>query len=219
MTEWINPLVAVDVVLLRFNPALQHVEALLVERKYEPHKGSSAIPGVLIGQGETVGEAVTRTVETKCFTEDSLSDGGYSGELLDVLSNPERDPRARVISIANVVVVSGNEVERAGAKWVPLMEVLTQELPFDHTEILKKAREWAEERTLKDFTVTQELLGDTFDSATAIASVESIGGTVDPTNFARRMRSSGWVSGKPLLTRSSSSGRPPRTWTAPGGSV
>jgi len=66
----------------------------LIQRKNEPFKGAYALPGGFVEPGETVEDACRREVN------DEINLEIYDVRLVGVYSNPNRDPRGHIVSIA-----------------------------------------------------------------------------------------------------------------------
>jgi 8-oxo-dGTP diphosphatase len=87
MLEFKTPFVAVDAVI-----RTEDNKIVLIERKFEPL--GLALPGGFVECGESCEDAVKREV----MEETGLT--FYIDKLIGVYSNPRRDPRAHIISIA-----------------------------------------------------------------------------------------------------------------------
>ncbi|WP_162181713.1 NUDIX domain-containing protein, partial [Glycomyces tenuis] len=103
---------AADVVILTIRN--EQFEVLLIRRGKEPFVGGLAIPGGFVEPGETVDEAADREVreETSVWAKEARL------EQFGVYSEPDRDPRKRVVSVAYVAMVPNLSLihisERAG---------------------------------------------------------------------------------------------------------
>ena len=84
-----RPLLAVDCVVFDRIGGL-----LLIRRKNEPFQGQYALPGGFVQYGETVEQAAAREL----LEETNLLATKLS--LIGVYSDPRRDPRGHVVSIA-----------------------------------------------------------------------------------------------------------------------
>jgi 8-oxo-dGTP diphosphatase len=112
-----------------------HDRLLLIRRKHQPFKGLHAFPGGFVELGETTEAAALRELkeETGIDAEDP--------QLIGVYSNPERDPRHHVVTIAYLFFVesaepvAGDDASAAEFRhdWASLP------LAFDHEHILKDA--------------------------------------------------------------------------------
>ena len=130
-----RPAVTTDCVI--FGQGEGDLKVLLVKRGNEPFKEMWALPGGFLNPDETAEEGALRELRE----ETGLTD--VKVEQLFTFSDPKRDPRDRVISIAYMAVVKLQDVkgedDASEAKWFPLKEIPS--LAFDHELILNKALE------------------------------------------------------------------------------
>lgn len=104
--------VTVDLAVFTVRDSRLHV--LLVERGEEPYKGHWALPGGFLLPRESAGDAARRELAE----ETGLSDDTVSGlhlEQLRTYSDPDRDPRMRVVSVAHTALVPDLPEPRGGA--------------------------------------------------------------------------------------------------------
>ncbi|MEU5985705.1 NUDIX domain-containing protein [Streptomyces sp. NPDC047434] len=133
--------VTVDLAVLTLREERLHV--LLVERAQEPYAGSWALPGGFVLPRESAGRAARRELAE----ETGLSAGTVAGlhlEQLRTYTEPDRDPRMRVVSVAYTALVPDPPEPRGGgdaaqARWVPYGT--HGPLAFDHDRILADAHE------------------------------------------------------------------------------
>lgn len=147
-----RPAVTVDVVLL--SALGDHLWTLLVNRPTGPFRGRWALPGGFVRMEESLDEAAARVLSEKAGLEDLFVEQLYTfGEL-------DRDPRARVITVAYVALVdwqrfesvstekSARTVGRIAVPWVGEtggpVDVCDAggelvQMAFDHEEILGMA--------------------------------------------------------------------------------
>lgn len=108
---------------------------LLIRRKNAPFRGQYALPGGYVDYGETTEHAAARELAE----ETGLS--AVTLSLVGVYSDPQRDPRGHVVSIAYRVSVAGYEVragdDAADAGFVADWQ--SQNLAFDHRRIVDDA--------------------------------------------------------------------------------
>lgn len=120
------PAVAVDGILI-INDNI-----VLVKRKNEPFKGYLALPGGFVEYGETLESAVIREIYEETGIQSRIV------RLLNIYSDPNRDPREHVISAVYVLEpVSGSLKVGDDADSVLLLSKnQVPVLAFDHNKIL-----------------------------------------------------------------------------------
>ncbi|WP_107090286.1 NUDIX hydrolase [Streptomyces sp. WM6372] len=134
--------VTVDLAVFTVRGGALHV--LLIRRGQEPYEGARALPGGFLLPRESAETAARRELAE----ETGLSEAVVSAlhlEQLRTYSDPDRDPRMRVVSVAFTALVpdmpepaaeGGGDAD--GASWVPVGEAA--DLAFDHEAILADAR-------------------------------------------------------------------------------
>ena len=131
--------VTVDLAVLTLRAGTLHV--LLVERGQEPYTGRWALPGGFVRPDESAETAARRELAE----ETGLSDvSGLHLEQLRTYSEPDRDPRMRVVSVAFAALLPDAPEPHGGgdaaqARWLPYDTA--GPLAFDHDRILADARE------------------------------------------------------------------------------
>ncbi|MGW7282380.1 NUDIX hydrolase [Streptomyces sp. NPDC054844] len=131
--------VTVDLAVLTLRADALHV--LLVERGQEPYAGRWALPGGFLLPDESAEAAARRELAE----ETGLADvSALHLEQLRTYSEPGRDPRMRVVSVAFAALLPGPPEPHGGgdaaeARWVPYDGA--RDLAFDHDRILADARE------------------------------------------------------------------------------
>jgi 8-oxo-dGTP diphosphatase len=131
--------VTVDLAVLTLRAGALHV--LLVERGQEPYAGRWALPGGFLLPEESAERAARRELAEETGLADVT---GLHLEQLRTYSEPGRDPRMRVVSVAFTALLPDPPEPHAGtdaaeARWVPYDKA--QGLAFDHDRILADARE------------------------------------------------------------------------------
>ncbi|WP_369198042.1 NUDIX hydrolase [Streptomyces djakartensis] len=117
------------------------LHALLVERGQEPYAGRWALPGGFVQPDESAETAARRELAE----ETGLSDvSGLHLEQVRTYSEPGRDPRMRVVSVAFAALLPDAPEARGGsdaaqARWVPYGAA--GPLAFDHDRILADAHD------------------------------------------------------------------------------
>lgn len=154
--------VTVDIVVLTVDVNLS---VLLIERGAEPFAGSLALPGGFVLSGESADAAARREL----LEETGVAEADLAGvhlEQLATFSEPDRDPRMRVVSVAYLALspakpqpTSGTDA--ASARWMPVADALAGPLAFDHADILAAGVERARSK-LEYTTLATALAGPEF---------------------------------------------------------
>ena len=178
--------VTTDCVIFTFDD--RKLKVLLVRRGEEPFKGEWAFPGGFIKMEETAEEGALRELSE----ETGLTPSSPIVQL-GVFSDPERDPRERVITIAWYALVKPHEVvggdDAAEADWFPVDDL--PPLAFDHQTIFETALERLR-RDIHFQPVGFDLLDDEFTIPDLQRLYEAILGVeFDRRNFQRKILASG----------------------------
>ena len=128
-----HPSITTDCVVFGFDGT--KLQVLLIERGAEPFKGCWAFPGGFLQMDESAEEGALREL----YEETGLREP-YIRQF-HTFSDPGRDPRERVVTIAYYALVRMQEVkggdDATQARWFPLDEMPA--LAFDHDLILHTA--------------------------------------------------------------------------------
>jgi 8-oxo-dGTP diphosphatase len=176
-----HPAVATDCVIFGFDGIKLHV--LLIERGAEPYKGMWAFPGGFLKMEEDAEQGALRELKEETNLTAKYIEQFYT------FSDPHRDPRERIISIAYYALVKIQEVkggdDAAKAQWFAIDEIPC--LAFDHDRILRKAMEKLRER-IHFQPIGFELLPEKFTLKELQMLYEAILGVqFDRRNFAKKM--------------------------------
>lgn len=176
-----HPAVTTDCVIFGFDG--ERLQVLLIERGIEPFKGKWVFPGGFIKMDESAEEGALRELR-----EETGLDNAYI-EQFHTFSDPNRDPRERVITIAYLALVRLQEVkagdDAAAARWFPIDEIPS--LAFDHDHILRIALQRLREQ-LHFQPIGFELLPEKFTMKELQTLYESIlGVSFDRRNFSKKM--------------------------------
>ncbi|MBW8333524.1 MAG: NUDIX hydrolase [Prolixibacteraceae bacterium] len=126
--------VAVDCVILGYQD--EEIKLLLYPRSFEPYKGNWSLLGGFVQDNESADEAAARILKQTTGLEQIFL------EQVASFSEPNRDPEARVISLAYYALIridlhDEEKVKENGAYWIPIRKL--PNLIFDHQEMLGKA--------------------------------------------------------------------------------
>ncbi|GAA1301323.1 NUDIX hydrolase [Planotetraspora silvatica] len=178
----------VDLVI--FTVRQDELQVLLIERGNEPYRRCAALPGGFVRDGETLDEAALRELRE----ETALDGRKLHLEQLHAYSDPERDPRGRIITVAYLALgpdlplpVAGTDA--AAARWMPVSTALGGGMPlaFDHAAILRDGLERARWQ-LEHTTVAAAFCPEPFTVGDLRRIYEAVWGfKLDPSNFRRKV--------------------------------
>jgi ADP-ribose pyrophosphatase YjhB (NUDIX family) len=142
--DYPHPAVATDTAVFTLRDGELHVA--LIRRGQDPFKGKLALPGGFLEEGEDL---------DSCAARELKEETGMKGVRLHHFRNfsdPKRDPRERVISVAYLALVPSDNMQlvagsdAAQVEWVPMSKIcqgrqprIEAELAFDHSTILGQA--------------------------------------------------------------------------------
>lgn len=199
--------ISADLVILTIRES--RLKVLLIVRGTPPFDGMPALPGGFLERNETL----RGTAERELLEETGLQGGRLPLELVGLYSEPDRDPRGRIVTASYLAVAANLDEPVAGsetksANWIDVKMALGEPLAFDHSRILRDAIDHA--RTLLERTT----IAATFcDEHFTIRDLQDVYETVwdvalDPGNFQRKMtRMEGFLE-ETGTTRKSPYGRP-----------
>ena len=126
--------VAVDCVILGYQD--EEIKLLLYPRSFETFKGKWSLLGGFVQENESADQAAARILKQTTGLEQIFL------EQVAAFSDPNRDPEARVISLAYYALIRidlHNEdcVRENGAYWIPIRKL--PNLIFDHQAMFEKA--------------------------------------------------------------------------------
>jgi 8-oxo-dGTP diphosphatase len=187
--EYPRPAVTADCIIFGFDAG--ELKVLLIERGIEPHKGKWAIPGGFLHENESADDCAKREL----FEETGLEQ--VFMEQLYTFSQPGRDPRGHVITVAYFALVKLSDyVVKAGddannAKWFGISKVPA--LAFDHDHILRVALNRLRGK-IRYQPIGFELLPARFTLPELQTLYETILGVrIDRRNFRRKIDSTGLI--------------------------
>ena len=113
-TVYDKPSVTTDILVLGVNRSFSKLKVLLIKREEHPYLGYYALPGGFIRKNETAYQAAAR----KLYEETGLKDV-YLNQIY-TFTNPERDPRTWVMSVAYLALVGNVDEIDARGEWFDL---------------------------------------------------------------------------------------------------
>ena len=137
------------------------LRVLLYQRDSEPHRNKWCLPGGFLNIDELPEDNIRRKLSAK------ISVGGCWLEQLYTFCDLDRDPRARVISIAYLGLVNEADAEefKGKAAWFDVKAIAQTDVGFDHGNIVRIALERLQSKILytnivfnllpEEFTLTQ----------------------------------------------------------------
>jgi 8-oxo-dGTP diphosphatase len=230
MADHEHPPFAVTADVVAMTLVAGKLSVLLVRRAADPFAGSWALPGGFLAPDEDADAAAARELgeETGLVLEPS-ADGRTAGtghlEQLRTYSDPGRDPRMRVVSVAYVAVLPEPAVAEAGSdaadvRWFAVDD-LDFPLAFDHARIVGDAVERIRSK-LEYTTLAAAFCAPAFTIPELRRVYEAVwGAPIDGPNFSRKVTSTkGFVvetdEHRPAST---AGGRPPRLFRRGSASV
>jgi len=115
----------------------KELKILLIRRKNEPFRGRYALPGGFVELHENLKEAALRELAEETGVKNIFL------EQLHTYSDVKRDPRARIISVAYLALISADDLKLHAttdaelAQWFSVYHL--PELGFDHHTIVEDA--------------------------------------------------------------------------------
>lgn len=173
---------AVDCVIFGYEN--YELKLLLHKRPIEPQIGGWSLMGGFCGDKESLETAANRVLRQSTGLKDIYL------EQVQAFSDPERDPAARVISVAFFALIridkhDTSKVDELGAKWWSMDQVPS--LIFDHSKIVEKAKERLQMKASLEL-VGKELLPDQFTLTQLRRLYEAIyQRELDPGNFRKKV--------------------------------
>ena len=151
MGVYVHEKISVAVDFLLFTIEDDKLKLLLVRRSEAPFGGMMALPGVAVGENETLAHAARRCLEE----ETGISDEVYLEQLFTWGDDCNRDPRGRVISVSYMALIPrehisehvGKRVSEVGFVDVDALLANGELLAFDHRQIVEYGRERIRNKT------------------------------------------------------------------------
>jgi ADP-ribose pyrophosphatase YjhB (NUDIX family) len=182
-----RPMVAVDSVLFAVKDG--RLQTYLVELRRGPGRGKWAFPGGLVRVGEMLDEAARRELH------ESTGLRGTYLEQLFTFGDPSRDPRAHVVSVAYMALISDpKDVRHPSGKYATGHWFAATKLPplaYDHALMaayaLKRLKSKLEYTNIAHALLPREFTFAEFEELYALI----LGRALDRRNFRRRILAMG----------------------------
>src|SRR6266540_5612858 len=135
--EYPRPAITADCVVFGLDE--EDLKVLLIQRANEPFKGRWALPGGFAVVGESLEETARRELNEETGLKNVFLEQLYT------FSNPKRDPREHVVTVAYYALVNLSDhqvhasTDARNAAWFCVDDV--PHLAFDHDVILKMAHD------------------------------------------------------------------------------
>jgi 8-oxo-dGTP diphosphatase len=179
--------ITVDLVIFTVNK--HKLNVLLTKRAGPPFAGSWSLPGGFVLENESLEDAALRVLKEKTGVRDVYLEQLYT------FGKPDRDPRARVITVAYVALIPWANLDQpesnkvAGLTWTHVDQ--TPKLAFDHKEILSSAVQRLRAKVSYS-NIVYGLMSDKFRLSELQKMYEIIlGSELDKRNFRKRILASG----------------------------
>ncbi len=201
-----NIQVAVDAIVFGYSKEIG-VTALLIKRKYEPFKGSWALPGGFVNTEESLEDAVERELREETGVRINYLEQLYT------FGKPGRDPRRRIVSVAYFGIVKASQFKKLKAttdaeeaEWFKIKHL--PKLAFDHKAILQMAIE-----RLRAKMLYQPIGFELLDRKFPFSDLENLYSTlldrpIDRRNFRKKILSLGILEELDEKAPSTGAGRP-----------
>jgi len=130
---------AVDAVVFAYKDGKLNV--LMIKRNFKPFENYFALPGGFIKDNETAEDAIKRELLEETGIEINYLEQLYT------FTNPNRDPRERIISLAYYGLINPDKysliagIEASEVKWIPVKNIISKvnTFAFDHGLIVDYA--------------------------------------------------------------------------------
>lgn len=176
--------VAVDSIILGYDEDGRELKILLLKRNFQPAQGEWSLMGGFLKNNESVDQAAQRIVHRLTGLPDVYM------EQLHTFGEVDRDPGARIVSIAYFALIKINAsdlelVKTHGATWIPISSM--PQLIFDHKEMIGRALKRLQVRA-RTQPIGFELLPDKFTIPQLQGLYEAIyNKPLDKRNFRRKL--------------------------------
>jgi 8-oxo-dGTP diphosphatase len=128
--------VAVDSIIFGYDIHEKEIKLLLIKRSFNPAKGKWSLAGGFVESRESLDLAACRVLRNLTGLKNIFMKQLYC------FGEPDRDPGARVISVAYWALIKIKDInkkvtDRSGARWHSMKQM--PKLIFDHQQMVQKA--------------------------------------------------------------------------------
>ena len=192
-------LLSVDCIIFGFDD--NKLKVLIGHRKMEPGRGVWSLYGGFVRNDESVEEAANRTLSTLTGMQKIYM------QQVGAFGNVDRDPGARVVSIAYYALINVKDydlrlMKKHEVEWVPVDQL--PEMFSDHQEMIRKARRLMQQK-IKTEPISFQLLPQLFTLTQLQHLYEAVNGEeVDKRNFRKRIKEMDFIEKTELIDKTSS---------------
>jgi len=135
-SEHTRHLIAVDCIIFGYDIPEKEIKLLLIKRNFEPSKGRWSLAGGFVEERESLYEAASRILHSLTGLDNIFLEQSYT------YGDTERDPGARVVSVAWFALIGISDIgrdfaEKSSAHWRSISDL--PDLIFDHTLMVERA--------------------------------------------------------------------------------
>ncbi len=179
-------LVAVDCIIFGYDILEKQIKLLLIKRSFEPAKGKWSLAGGFVRENESLDDAASRILLKLTGLRGVYMEQSYTyGEV-------NRDPGARVVSVAYSTLIKIQDIDRDlkeqnGAHWQSISRL--PHLIFDHCQMVERSL-WELQMQIKVKPVGFALLPEKFTLVQLQDLYEAIyQKSIDKRNFRKKILS------------------------------
>jgi len=192
-------LLSVDCIIFGFDD--NKLKVLIGRRKMEPGRGAWSLYGGFVRNDESVEDAANRTLSALTGMQKIYM------QQVGAFGNVDRDPGARVVSIAYYALINVKDydlrlMKKHEVEWVPVDQL--PEMFSDHQEMIRKARRLMQQK-IKTEPISFQLLPQLFTLTQLQHLYEAVNGEeVDKRNFRKRIKEMDFIEKTELIDKTSS---------------
>jgi ADP-ribose pyrophosphatase YjhB (NUDIX family) len=192
-------LLSVDCIIFGFED--YQLKVLIGHRNMDPGRGAWSLYGGFVRNDESVEDAANRTLSALTGMQKIYM------QQVGAFGNVDRDPGARVVSIAYYALINVKDydlrlMKKHEVEWVPVDQL--PEMFSDHQEMIRKARRLMQQK-IKTEPISFQLLPQLFTLTQLQHLYEAVNGEeVDKRNFRKRIKEMDFIEKTELIDKTSS---------------